>query len=500
MPGRAGETLATDVVKAPDVVRVPSARRSSEELPQRSPLPDPASHAALGSAESGRSLGVWFRRWGFWLEFVLCLLAGASVAALADPDHLPAVLGTFAVWVIANFYVGPAITSPLPKQLRIVGRSVLPPLGVAALLVGYANAPAEVVPAIAMVIAVAAGISAVFRALRWRIQSPIRVVAVGDTMAISSLVSRWEGQDRVQPVAAVLLEPDTDETPAEIMGVPVVAGLEAIPEVVEAFRSDLVVVAPGPGFTSVEMRQLAWSVESTRAALGVTGVLDMIAPHRITPGTMLGATITDVRSARQTLWVRASKAVVDRAIALILLVLVSPVLLAMTAAIRLDSKGAALFKQTRVGLHGRDFTVYKMRTMYLDAEARLAELQSSNESDDVLFKMKDDPRITRVGKFLRRTSLDELPQLINVVRGDMSLVGPRPALRSEIEAMGDERRRRLVVRPGITGLWQVSGRSELGPEEAAALDTYYADNWHLTGDASILVRTVKAVVGAKGAY
>lgn len=196
---------------------------------------------------------------------------------------------------------------------------------------------------------------------------------------------------------------------------------------------------------------------------------------------------------------RAAKATVDAVGAAVLLVLVSPLLLLLMVAIRLDTPGPAIFRQVRVGKDGRLFEVLKLRTMVCDAEERKAELLEHNEYDGVLFKMRRDPRVTRVGGFLRRTSLDELPQLVNVLRGQMSLVGPRPSLPDEVALMDDDALRRFAVRPGITGLWQVSGRSNLGWDEAKALDTHYADNWTVVGDVAILLRTVKAVVSADGA-
>ena len=174
-------------------------------------------------------------------------------------------------------------------------------------------------------------------------------------------------------------------------------------------------------------------------------------------------------------------------------------LLGAALAVRLSSPGPALFRQRRVGAKGQDFLVFKFRTMYRDAEARLAELQTQNESDGLLFKIKDDPRITRVGAFLRRTSIDELPQLLNVLTGEMSLVGPRPLPVNDAEFQGHVRRRMLVP-PGITGLWQVSGRSDMLWEDAVRLDLYYVENWSITLDLMILARTVSTVLRGGGAY
>jgi len=196
---------------------------------------------------------------------------------------------------------------------------------------------------------------------------------------------------------------------------------------------------------------------------------------------------------------RIVKATLDLLLASILLVLVSPLLLMLMIGIRLDSPGSAVFRQVRIGRDGRPFEVLKLRTMVSDAEDLKADLLADNEYDGLLFKIKADPRITRLGVLLRRSSLDELPQLVNVLRGEMSLVGPRPSLPDEVAAMDEDALRRFTVRPGITGLWQVSGRSNLGWSEAKALDTYYAENWTVLGDLSILARTAKAVLSAEGA-
>jgi exopolysaccharide biosynthesis polyprenyl glycosylphosphotransferase len=190
----------------------------------------------------------------------------------------------------------------------------------------------------------------------------------------------------------------------------------------------------------------------------------------------------------------------DKMLGLSALALLLPVFITVALAIRFSDSGPAFFRQTRVGKDGRGFTVYKFRTMVMDAEDRKAQLTVSNESDGVLFKMRKDPRITAVGGWLRRWSLDELPQLINVVRGDMSLVGPRPALPDEAARYGDYVRRRLVVKPGLTGLWQVNGRSDLSWEESVRLDLRYVENWSLVLDLQILWKTASAVITGSGAY
>ncbi len=186
--------------------------------------------------------------------------------------------------------------------------------------------------------------------------------------------------------------------------------------------------------------------------------------------------------------------------AALLLALISPLLAVLTIMVRVDSRGPGFFRQMRVGQDGKQFLIYKLRTMTVHAERDRAALEERNEGSGPLFKLHDDPRVTRVGRFLRRTSLDELPQLLNVVRGEMSLVGPRPALPVEVAEYDDVEQRRLAVRPGITGLWQVSGRSDLSWESGLAFDLHYADNWRLVDDAVICLRTVDAVVRGNGAY
>jgi exopolysaccharide biosynthesis polyprenyl glycosylphosphotransferase len=183
------------------------------------------------------------------------------------------------------------------------------------------------------------------------------------------------------------------------------------------------------------------------------------------------------------------------------LVVLAPLLLIVAAWIKLDSPGPVFFTQRRVGLGGREFPIYKFRSMVVDAEAHLARLRHLNEMDGPLFKMKDDPRITRVGRFLRRTSLDELPQLINVALGDMSLVGPRPPLPSEVEQFKPHHHEKFLVRPGITGPWQVSGRNEIADFEAiSALDRGYVREWSFGLDLHLLWRTIPVVLAQRGAH
>ncbi len=199
-------------------------------------------------------------------------------------------------------------------------------------------------------------------------------------------------------------------------------------------------------------------------------------------------------------WRALAKRTFDVAATGLSLVILAPVLLATAVAVRVSSPGPVLFRQERVGMHGRPFEVLKFRTMVVNAEELLAELADHDEGAGPLFKMAQDPRVTSIGRFLRKTSLDELPQLWNVIRNEMSLVGPRPALAGEMTDWGDELYARLRVKPGITGMWQVSGRSSTTFEEYTRLDLYYVDNWSLVVDLAILARTIPAVIRSDGAY
>ena len=191
---------------------------------------------------------------------------------------------------------------------------------------------------------------------------------------------------------------------------------------------------------------------------------------------------------------------VDISVSLLLLALGSPLWLCIALAIRLNSPGEIVYKQTRIGLDGRPFKVYKFRSMYKNADQFLASLWVKNEAQGPLFKLRDDPRITPMGKFLRRTSLDEFPQIINVLRGEISLVGPRPPLPSEVAQYENWQKGRLAIKPGMTGLWQVRGRSNLSFDEGVLMDLYYIENWSLRLYFLILFRTIPAVLTNQGAY
>lgn len=451
------------------------------------------------SADPVTGLGAWVRQWGLAAEMLLCALVAAATLLAVGAGGLVAPTAV-AVWAVANFHHGRTVSMPLDRQLRTVTRAALAPLAATAGAIGFLGATAYEARAAFAAIATVTGASVLVRIARWRLCSPMRVVAVGDRVDIAQVIKRWTGSSHVEVVGALLQEPGLAPVPDQILGVAVVEGVDEADRWVSAWSADLVAVSLGPGFGGDDFRRLAWTLEHSRVSLGVLEVLDEVSPHRITPGRLDGASVMDVRLPRPSTWVRGVKDALDRLGAAVAIVLLALPMACVAVLVRSTTRGPALFRQTRVGQEGREFTVVKFRTMIANADQLKPAMVAANEYEGALFKVKADPRVTRVGRVLRKTSMDELPQLFNVLRGEMSLVGPRPHLPGEIESMGPDARRRLAVKPGITGLWQVSGRSDLCGDKAVALDTYYADNWGLLGDAGIVARTFKAVVSGRGAY
>jgi len=278
----------------------------------------------------------------------------------------------------------------------------------------------------------------------------------------------------------------------------VVASTDGVLDAAYRTGADAIVVADG-AMPDDGLPALAWQIEGTGIELLVAPAATDVAGPRITIRPVEGLPLMYVEEPELSGIRRLAKSIFDRTIAAVWLIVLVPVLVAIGMAVRLTSRGPALFRQVRVGLGGRHFVLWKFRTMTVDAEERLADLLHLNEHDGVLFKIADDPRTTRLGRVLRRWSVDELPQLWNVLRGDMSIVGPRPPLPNEVERYDDNVKRRLLVKPGLTGLWQVSGRAQLPWDEAVRLDLYYIENWSPALDAVILAKTFAAVLRRHGA-
>ncbi|MFF8986044.1 exopolysaccharide biosynthesis polyprenyl glycosylphosphotransferase [Streptomyces globisporus] len=269
---------------------------------------------------------------------------------------------------------------------------------------------------------------------------------------------------------------------------------------VYAHEADLVLVAPGPQLTGDRLRRLGWGLHDRGVALSVLSELSGVAAERVRPVTAAGLTLLHIAPPLRGGPQAMVKNVLDRTGALFGLLALAPLLLAVALSVRLSSRGPVFHRQVRQGQHNRPFTMWKFRTMVPDAEQLKAQLAVVNEVDGPLFKMRSDPRVTPVGRMLRRTSIDELPQLVNVLLGHMSLVGPRPPLPEEASRYDEREHRRLTVKPGLTGLWQVSGRSDLSWQETVSLDLWYVDNWSVAADMGLLARTVRAVTDGRGAY
>jgi len=328
-----------------------------------------------------------------------------------------------------------------------------------------------------------------------------RVVAVGHAQGVVDLVRRVrrEPYHGLEIVAACL--PDARYCPElEDLEIPVAGTFDEVVGAVEILNADTVAVLTCREMDGPALRRLSWQLERYGTDLIVAPALMEVAGPRIAIRPVSGLPLLHVEQPELTGGRRIAKGLVDRAVALLALLLLCPLLLVIGLLIRCTSSGPALFRQVRVGRHGEEFTMLKFRTMVQDAEARRSDMQHLNELDGLLFKMRDDPRVTRVGGWLRKFSLDELPQLINVLAGRMSLVGPRPPLPEEVALYGDDVRRRLLVKPGLTGLWQISGRSDLSWDESVRLDLRYVENWSLALDALIVWKTLFVVARGSGAY
>lgn len=327
----------------------------------------------------------------------------------------------------------------------------------------------------------------------------LNVVAVGHEPAVADLVKELHRDQYhgLSVVGACVVQPGEC---GEVAGVPVYGGFDDVTAAVKAFSADTVAVLACPEIDGIRLRGLAWELEKTGTDLCVSPALLDVAGPRTTIRPTAGLTLLHVDHPQLSGLRLVVKDLFDRCVAAAALLLLFPLLTLLGLTIWLSDRGPALFTQVRVGKDGRAFRIYKFRTMVVDAEQRKAELLATNETDGILFKLRNDPRVTSVGAHLRRWSVDELPQLINVFLGDMSLVGPRPALPDEAEKYAEHVHRRLVVKPGITGLWQVSGRSDLSWDESVRLDLRYVENWSFALDLQVLWKTISVLVRRSGAY
>ena len=328
---------------------------------------------------------------------------------------------------------------------------------------------------------------------RGHLQTHLLIAGSGPHVARTAAILRREPWLGYRPIGALT----HDDAPA---GLPVVGSPDDVLEAVRTTGAHGVLFAEGSFAKARDFNEMARRLEEHRAQMIVVPTLTDISAERIDVRPVAGMPLVFVdtpRALQAGSWAKRAFDVIGSSVAIVLF---SPFMLAIALAIKLEDHGPVLFRQRRTGLKGQEFDCYKFRSMVVDAEARLRELERRNQAAGVLFKLKDDPRVTRVGRLLRRLSLDELPQLFNVWTGRMSLVGPRPALPKEVARYQQHVLRRLDVRPGMTGLWQVSGRSELSWDDTVRYDLYYVDNWSMLQDLAILGRTLGAVVRGRGAY
>lgn len=328
-----------------------------------------------------------------------------------------------------------------------------------------------------------------------------RVLLVGRSSSVLRVARELSRNPRAGYWVVGACVPSGPRDGLESLDVPIWDSIEDVQAAMSATGADTVAVTGAAELSAERVRELSWGLESGRQHLVVAPAITDVGGPRIRTRPVAGLPLIHVETPKFTRAGRFAKRCMDLILTGLIVLLLSPLLLATALAVRFSSPGPVLFRQQRVGYQGEPFTMLKFRSMRVGADAELAKLLEEQGTSQVpLFKVKDDPRITPIGKFIRKYSLDELPQLFNVLGGSMSLVGPRPQVAAEVALYSDAARRRLLARPGITGLWQVSGRSNLTWEESVRLDLYYVENWSLVGDMAILWKTAKAVVTSDGSY
>ena len=320
-------------------------------------------------------------------------------------------------------------------------------------------------------------VAAMIREIHSAPETGMRVVGA----CVSGLDSSWESDQLIE-------------------GVPVFGPPDSALSAVDFYAAEVVAVSSHPDLAGTPLRRLGWALAERKVDLFVSPGIVEVAGPRLSLRPAAGLSLLHVERPISSGSRMVAKRILDAVMGFAVVILTLPGFLIIAALVKTTSAGPVFFKQERVGIRGESFRMFKFRTMVVDAEQRLTTMGRDDQVNTVLFKERNDPRVTSVGRVLRKYSLDELPQLLNVMLGDMSLVGPRPPLRREVEAYEPDAVQRLRVRPGMTGLWQISGRSDLNWDQSLRLDLWYVDNWSPVLDLQILVRTFKAVVGGKGAY
>ncbi|MEV6192466.1 sugar transferase [Streptomyces sp. NPDC051920] len=443
--------------------------------------------ASIGNFFGARDAANWHEKWGILAFGTELLVLGALAVGRA---WAPAVLGQGA------------------EEFRRLGRSLFAATVVLA-LGGIALTSRNIklwifvaIPAIAIVTMTVRYLLRLWLHKQRKEGRCLRpVLAAGSPATVRDLVTRTRKFPHLGwRVEAVCTTDGHGVDGDQLDGVPVVGRLADVANHVHRDGYRVVAVTPDPHWSPDRLQRLAWNLEGSDAEMVVAPVLMEVAGPRLHVDAVLGIPLLRVSMPTFTGGRRAVKVVVDRLGAAVLLLLFAPLMVLVGLLVLLDSRGGAFYRQRRVGKNGREFTILKFRTMVSGAHSARAELAGLDEGAGLLFKVRRDPRVTRVGAVLRRYSIDELPQLFNVLAGSMSLVGPRPPLPEESAAYGPDIRRRLLVKPGLTGLWQISGRSDLSWEEAVRLDLRYVEDWSLALDTVILWKTLRAVLYGQGAY
>jgi exopolysaccharide biosynthesis polyprenyl glycosylphosphotransferase len=392
------------------------------------------------------------------------------------------------------------VAGALPAGIMAVPTAALDPTG-ALTLYALLKLVAIGAPSAVLLSLVARSLARkVLRHLQSRGRSLRHVVVVGSFAAAQQLSERIQREPDTGMKVIGLCLPSSELPRPVVTGVPVLGSFSQVPNAVRAMGCDAVAVTSDDATRYSYLRELAWSLEGTGVELLVDPGLVEVAGPRMHIRALMGFPLLHVEEPCFTGWRWVVKRVSDLVLTSVGLVILSPLMLGIAAMVKVQDGGPVIFRQTRIGRDGKPFTMLKFRSMVVDAEDRKLDLMESNEGKGGLFKLSDDPRVTRFGQFLRDFSLDELPQLVNVLVGSMSLVGPRPHLASELAQMPSEASRRSLVTPGLTGLWQVSGRSNLEGDDAVRLDLRYVENWSLTLDLQILWKTISAVLARRGAH
>ena len=473
----------------------------------------------LGASRVPSDFPAWSRR---YVTSIVASDALVGMAAVALGTQVPYALNFDFAGNIGLMFIGAlvwpvAIASGRGYERRQVGvggdemRAVLRALVVVVVLTAFPAGLSDMHPVLRLIVlavpaATAGSILARYVArkrLHHRQQHGLsvrKVVVVGSPWAAAELCTVLSHEPHCGMRVVGICVPERQMLQATALNLPVIGDLDHVPAVIKEFNADAVAVTGGDATRHNYLRELSWALEGEKVELLVHPGLIEVAGPRMHIRPYVGLPLLHVEQPHFTGWRRVFKRFTDIVLTSVGLMLIAPMLLGIALTIKIEDGGPVLFRQTRVGLDGRTFTMFKFRSMAVDAEQRLAALIGQNQGAGPLFKMADDPRITKAGRILRKYSLDELPQLFNVLTGTMSLVGPRPPLQSEVDTYARDARRRLLVTPGLTGLWQVNGRSLLSWEETVRLDLRYVENWSLTLDLHILWKTVFAVLAQRGAY